>query len=65
MVLIRRWSCRIVGLYSGRSIALDFCRFFTRQGAEAHAERMNRIGAYNEGELLLTRVEAYRRPWRP
>lgn len=56
-MIFKRWSCRIVGTESGRTIELDFVRFWTKAGAEAYAERLERLG----GDLELTRIEAYRR----
>ena len=61
MIVARRWSCRIVGLYSHRVIELDFCRFFTQQGAEAFCARLNdQVPPTME---RVTKVEAYYRPW--
>jgi hypothetical protein len=61
MVIVRRWSCRIVGLHSGRVIPLNFCRFFTRQGAEQFAARLDRQVPPTIDRV--TKVEAYRRRW--
>lgn len=61
MNFARRWSCRIVGLYSKRVIALDFCRFFTRRQAERYARRLDAMEDLSE---RVTKVEAYYRPWR-
>lgn len=61
MIFVRRWSCQIVGLYSDRVITLNFCRFFTEQGARRFAERMDRYEP-PDGERV-TEVQVYYREW--
>jgi hypothetical protein len=61
MKIFRRWSCRIVGLYSNRQIELRFCRFYTEAGAKRFADRLNRqVPPTIE---RVTEVEIYRLPW--
>lgn len=62
MTIVRRWSVRIVGMYSNRQIGLDFCRFFSRRRAEAYARKLDALEPADE---RVTKVEAYYRPWRP
>jgi hypothetical protein len=57
-MILKRWVVVLVGIYSGNVTPLDFCRFWTRRGAQQWADQLTGRGWFDvDGAESSTRFE--------